>query len=269
LSALLFELRAEPSERLDLSPLAPQLLAGVGIGEIERIRLGQSKRGVRVGDVFRIAGDEPGEVVFAGGSSRFDRVAAGMTNGVVRVIGDAGAQAGRKMTGGRLIIEGSTGPHAGSGMRGGRIEIQGNTADHLGAPLAGEMAGMNGGLLVVRGRAGACVADRMRRGLIAVLQGAGELAGYRMIAGTLVVLGGAGDMPGYLMRRGSILLDRMPRRLSPTFIECGAPDSVFAELMNRHLIAEGIVTGPLLGTAPRRYGGDNAVLGKGEIMLPS
>src|SRR5690606_29440665 len=64
LSALVFEIRAEPSERLDLSPLAPQLLAGADIGEIERIRLGQSKRAARVGDVFRMAGDYAGEVVF-------------------------------------------------------------------------------------------------------------------------------------------------------------------------------------------------------------
>ena len=88
-----------------------------------------------------------------------------------------------------------------------------------------------------------------------------------MIAGTLVVAGGAGEMPGYLMRRGSILLDRPPKSLSPSFVECGAPDSVFAALIDRHLIAEGILKRPLLGNAPRRYGGDNAVSGKGEILV--
>ena len=266
MTALTFALIAEPPERLDLSPLTPQALAGMS--EIEKIRLGTSKRASTVGDLFRVTGDGAQTIVFEGGSSRFDRVAMGMTEGTVRVVGDVGAQAGRTMRGGALTIEGNAGPHAGSGMRGGRLEILGNTGDHLGAPLAGELAGVNGGVLIVRGRAGAYAADRMRRGLIAVLNGAGDHAGCRMIAGTLVVLGGAGEMPGYLMRRGSILLDRAPQDLSPTFVESGAPDSVFAMLVDRHLIAEGIIEQPLLGNAPRKYGGDNAVLGKGEILLP-
>jgi formylmethanofuran dehydrogenase subunit C len=127
---------------------------------------------------------------------------------------------------------------------------------------------MSGGTLVVRGSAGAFAGDRMRRGLIAILRGSGDHAGSRMIAGTLVVLGGTGAMPGYLMRRGSILLDRAPDKLSPSFVESGAPDSVFATLADRHLVAAGIVDRPLLGKAPRRYGGDNAVLGLGEILYP-
>ena len=154
----------------------------------------------------------PNDIVFDGGSSRFDGVATGHDGGAVRVAGDVGAQAGRAMRGGQLVVEGDAGPHAGSGMRGGRLEILGNAGDHLGAPLAGELAGMNGGVLIVRGKAGAFAADRMRRGLIAVLKGCGDHAGSRMIAGTLVVAGGAGEMPGYLMRRGSILLDRAPEK---------------------------------------------------------
>ncbi|TIQ52901.1 MAG: formylmethanofuran dehydrogenase subunit C, partial [Mesorhizobium sp.] len=77
----------------------------------------------------------------------------------------------------------------------------------------------------------------------------------------LVVAGGTGEMPGYLMRRGSILLDRAPKSLSPSFVECGAPESVFAAIVDRHLIAEGILKRPLLGKAPQKYGGDNVVLG--------
>lgn len=268
MTALTFTLIAEPPERLDLSPLTPSGLAGMAKGEIEKIRLGMSKHASTVGDVFHIAGDDVQAIVFEGGSNRLDRVALGMTEGTVSVIGDVGAEAGRAMRGGALTIEGNAGPHAGSGMRGGRLEILGNAGDHLSAPLAGELAGMKGGALIVRGRAGAFAADRMRRGLIAVLNGAGDHAGSRMIAGTLVVLGGTGEVSGYLMRRGSILLDRAPKNLSPSFVESGAPDSVFATLIDRYLMAEGILERPLLGTAPRKYGGDNAVLGKGEILFP-
>jgi formylmethanofuran dehydrogenase subunit C len=267
-TALTFTLKSEPSERLDLSALTPQNLAGKEISEIEALPLGLSRRAASVGDIFRVSGSDPLAIVFEGGSHRFDMVAQGMQEGAVRLIGDAGAQAGRAMTGGSLIIEGNAGPHAGSGMRGGRLEIKGNAGDHLGGPLAGELAGMNGGVLIVRGRAGAYAADRMRRGLIAVLKGTGDHAGSRMIAGTLVIAGGTGAMPGYLMRRGSILLDREPTALSPTFIECGAPDSVFAAVADRYLIAEGFFKKPLLGKTPRKYGGDNAVFGKGELLFP-
>lgn len=268
MKALTFTLVAEPPERLDLSPLTPERLAGRSRRDIERIRIGMSKRASLVADIFRIAGDDVSEIVFEGGSSRFDGVAQDMEKGDIRVIGSAGALAGRAMRGGRLTIQGNAGPHAGSAVRGGSIEITGNAGDRLGGPLAGELAGMNGGVLVVRGKAGCFVADRMRRGLIAVLKGSGDHAGSRMIAGTLIVVGGTGAMPGYLMRRGSILLDRAPGNLSPSFVECGAPDSVFASVVDRRLVADGILKRPLLGKAPRKYGGDNAVLGMGEILFP-
>lgn len=268
MKALTFTLRSEPSERLDLSALTPHNLAGLARREIEGLRLGMSKRASTVGDVFRVSGSDASAIVFEGGSPRLDMVAHDLQDGDVRVIGDSGAKAGHAMRGGSLVIEGNAGTHAGSGMRGGRLEIKGDAGDHLGAPLAGELAGMKGGVLIVRGKAGAFAADRMRRGLVAVLKGSGDHAGSRMIAGTLVVAGGTGAMPGYLMRRGSILLDRAPTVFSPTFIECGAPDSVFAAIVDRHLIAEGILKRRLLGNAPRRYGGDNAVLGKGEVLFP-
>ena len=268
MTAMTFTLIANPPERLDLSPLIPEKLAGMGRREIEKIRLGMSKRASTVADIFRVSGNDAQNIVFNGGSGRFDQVAAELTGGSVRVAGDAGSQAGRNVRGGRLVIEGSAGPHAGSGMRGGRLEIMGDAGDRLGGPLAGELAGMNGGMLIVRGRAGTFAADRMRRGLIAVLGGSGDHAGSRMIAGSLVIAGGTGAMPGYLMRRGSIFLDRAPENLSPSFVECGAPENAFAALLDRHLVAEGILKLPLLGKAPRRYGGDNAVLGMGEILFP-
>ncbi len=101
MKALTFTLRDEPPERLDLSPLTPQGLAGLDMRDIEKIRLGQSKRASTVGDIFRMSGSDPGNIVFDGGSSRFDGVATGLTDGAVRVAGDVGAQAGRAMRGGQ------------------------------------------------------------------------------------------------------------------------------------------------------------------------
>jgi len=267
MSRLTFTLRGEPEERLDLSQLTPAGLAGMSIKAIAALPIGQSRRNSTVGDNFRITGNDETNIVFAGGSSRFDGIATGLHDGAIRVVGDTGAETGRLMRNGALTVEGSVGPYAGSGMRGGRIEIFGNAGERLGGPVSGEMAGMAGGLLIVRGKAGERAGDRMRRGLIAVLKGAGDFAGSRMIAGTLVVVGGAGKMPGYLMRRGSILLDREPASRSPSFVESGAPDLAFARLTDRYLMELKLIKRPLLGPTPRRFGGDNAVLGLGEILL--
>ena len=152
MTALTFTLIEEPPGRLDLSPLTPQALAGMQRSDIEKIQIGTSRMPLALGEVFRISGNHVQTIFLEGGSSRFDRVGAGLTEGAIRVAGDVGAQAGRGMRGGRLTVEGNAGPHAGSGMRGGRLEILGDADDHLGAPLAGELAGMNGGVLVVRGK---------------------------------------------------------------------------------------------------------------------
>lgn len=267
MSALTFTLRHEPPERLDLSRLVPYVLAGLSKAEIEKIEIGTTRYGSHVGDIFRLKGNDLANLVFEGGSARFDGVGTGMTGGTVCVGGSVGAQAGRLMRGGTLLVEGDAGPFAASCMSGGRIEISGNAGERIGGPLAGEMAGMKGGVAIVRGKAGARAGDRMRRGLIAVRKGCGDYAGSRMIAGTLVVLGKAGAMPGYLMRRGTIVLGKMPAELSPGFVQTGAPEIAFAGLLDRYLMDEGVLAKLVLGHAPRRWGGDNAVLGLGEILV--
>jgi formylmethanofuran dehydrogenase subunit C len=69
------------------------------------------------------------------------------------------------------------------------------------------------------------------------------------------------------MKRGSLLFDRKPADLSPTFVDCGRVEIAFPALFDRYLMEEGILDRPLLGARPYRFGGDNAVLGKGEIMF--
>lgn len=267
MKSLTFTLLSEPPERLDLSPLVPARLAGMAAREVEKIRLGLSKRGLMVGDVFRLSGGDASTIIFEGGSRRFDGVGTRLTGGTIRVAGDVGAQVGRRMSDGTILIEGSAGLHAGSGMSGGRLEILGDAGDFAAGPLAGELAGMSGGTLIVRGRAGDRAGDRMRRGLLAVLGGCGDYAGSRMIAGTVAIMGASGRMPGYLMRRGSILIDHVPEMLSPSFVESGVWNSAFASIVDRHLIEDNILREPLLHRTVRRYCGDNAVLGKGEILI--
>jgi formylmethanofuran dehydrogenase subunit C len=172
------------------------------------------------------------------------------------------------MRGGRLHIAGNAGPWAGARMSGGTLSIAGNAGDHLGGALPGDVRGMNGGLVVVRGNAGARTGYRMRRGVIAIQGDAGDHVGARMIAGTVLVLGEkCGAYPGFAMRRGTLLLRRRPPHMLPTFADAGEHDLGFIELLARTLRAEVTIELDGLGTRVRRYVGDAATGGKGEVLV--
>jgi formylmethanofuran dehydrogenase subunit C len=266
-SPLVLTLRHAPDQRLDLAPLVPHSLAGKRAAEIEKIELQTTRTRLTVGDAFRLRMGDAAHIRIEGAGERLDRIGHAMTDGEIVVEGDVGAQAGRLMRGGSLVIRGSAGPWAGSAMTGGRLEVLRDAADHLGGPFAGETVGMRGGVIVVRRNAGARAADRMRRGTIVVEGACGPYAGSRMIAGTLVALRRAGPLPGYLMKRGTIVLGADCEELSPTFIDCGAHALVALRLMadfvdGHSRRAAACLRGPL-----RRYAGDMAVLGKGEIFV--
>ncbi len=269
MSSLIFSLRDAPDQRLDLSPLVAQNLAGKSAGEIARIELQTTRMRVAVGDVFHIREGDPAAIVIEGGAERLDRVGIGMASGSIRVDGEVGVEAGRLMSGGQLSIQGNAGPFAGSGMKGGTLDIDGDVGERLGGPLSGETVGMSGGVLHVRGDAGARAGDRLRRGFILIEGRAGSYAGSRMIAGTLAIGGEVGDLPGYLMNRGTILLGRGATLFSPSFGDCGEHDLVAAHLMANYIAQ---VSGKLAGLFRRplrRLVGDLAALGKGEILLPN
>jgi len=268
LSSLTFSLRAPPTQRLDLSLLTPQNLAGKSVAEVASIELQTTRMRITAGDVFRIREGDPAAIVIEGGSARFDRVGQGLTAGSIRVEGDVGVEAGRLMSGGQLTVHGAAGPFAGSGMKGGTLIIEGDAGERLGGPLSGETVGMSGGVLHVRGDAGERAGDRLRRGFILIEGRAGAYAGSRMIAGTLAVGGETGDLPGYLMGRGTILLGRGATLFSPTFGDCGEHDLVAARLLADYIAQASAKLGDLFRRPLRRLAGDLAALGKGEILLP-
>ena len=268
LNPLTFSLRAAPAQRLDLSPLTPQNLAGKTIAEIERIDVGTTRVRVTAGDVFRIRDGDPTTLVVEGGAERFDRVGMGLTAGSIRVEGEVGVEAGRLMSGGQLTIHGRAGPFAGSGMKGGTLTIQGDAGERLAGPLSGETVGMSGGVLHVSGDAGERAGDRLRRGFILIEGRAGSYAGSRMIAGTLAIGGEAGDLPGYLMGRGTILLGRGATLVSPSFGDCGEHELVAARLLADYVAQGSVKLAELFRRPLRRLAGDLAALGKGEILLP-
>jgi len=263
---LVLVMHTNPQQRLDLSPLVPPRLAGKTVAEIGKLELQTDRERVAVGDIFRLSGNDTTRVRIEGATDRLDQIGHEMSGGEIVVEGDVGNQAGRLMRGGRLIIKGNTGHWAASGMRDGYVEITGAAGDRLGGPLAGETAGMRGGLVVVRGDVGERAGDRLRRGTIIVEGRAGAYAGSRLIAGTLVLRRRAGQLPGYLMRRGTIVLADGCDELLPTFVDCGVHDLVAMRLLAAFVKARSVAAAGALRVPLRRFAGDTAVLGKGEIF---
>jgi formylmethanofuran dehydrogenase subunit C len=265
---LVLTLRAPPPQRLDLSGLLPHLLAGKSETDIARIAVATTRAPLAVGDIFAIRMGDPTAIRFTGGSEHFDDIGRGLTDGEITVEGDVGLRAGRHMSGGRLAIQGDAGPWAASGMSGGTIEIAGAASERLGGPLPGEVAGMRGGVVIVRGDAGERAGDRLRRGTILVEGDAGPHAGSRMVAGTLMIRGTTGALPGYLMRRGTLIIGQAPAAPSPTFVDCGVHDLVACRLLAAHVRPYSAALARLLARPLRRFAGDMAVMGKGELFCP-
>lgn len=268
MSPLILRQRVTPEQRLDLAVLTPQRLAGKSRREIAKLELQTTRRAVRVGDIFDVSVGSAEHIVIEGGSERFDRVGEGMSAGSIVVKGDVGERAGRLMAGGRLTIEGSAGHWAASGMIEGFIQIVGDVGDRLGGPLSGEVQGMSGGLVVVRGNAGARAGDRLRRGIAIIEGGAGRAPGSRMLAGTLIIRGPVGERAGYLMRRGTIVLGGAGGALDPTFVDCGVLDLTAHRLMAAYVRSASPKSARIFQRPLRRFVGDMAMIGKGEIFVP-
>lgn len=269
MSSFTFTLRQEPPQRVDLSALTPDRIAGKSVAEIEKIELGTTRASTKAGDIFRIAGGDLKSLRYEGGSARFDLVGAKLLPGFsIHVEGDVGLQLGRAAKGGRIAVSGDAGAYAASGNEGAHIEVKGDVGDFLAAPLAGELAGMSGGRIVVRGKAGARAGDRLRRGILIIEGDAGEDLGSRLIAGTIIVLGETAGRVGYLNKRGSLVLAKR-KDFGPTYMDCGPHILAFAGFFARGLRDDSPAASALLSGRLQRFGGDTAVYGKGEILTPA
>ncbi len=126
---------------------------------------------------------------------------------------------------------------------------------------------MSGGTILVEGSAGIELGMRMRRGVIAVRGPVRDFAGLQMKGGTIVLMGGAEIRTGAWMVRGTII-SLVPLRLLPTFAFACAYQPTFVRLYAKYLDSFGfrIPIGADAGSY-RRYTGDTAVPGKGEILV--
>ena len=244
---LIARLRAPLRGRADLGEILSTGWTSLKAAELAR-RPVRAEKPLTVGDLFDVSGEPGGRIRFEGDLALADRVGAGLSEGEVIVEGNVGAEAGMGMTGGSLEIRGDAGPRAGAA-----------------APEA--RRGMTGGELIVRGSAGPEAGVLMRRGLVAIAGGAGSHAGAGMIAGTVLVFGGIGAAVGLWSKRGSIVA-LGPVTVPSTYrYACTyQPPHLRVTLMRlRTRYALPVEARHLTGFY-RRYSGDLADLGKGEIL---
>ena len=110
MSTLSFTLRDAPTRQVNLSALIPSRLAGLSLGDIEKLSIGSGEGARCVGDVFSVSGS-PGEtIVISGGSSQFDYVGADLDGGSIIVEGAVGNLAARGMTSGNRLVFSPTMP---------------------------------------------------------------------------------------------------------------------------------------------------------------
>lgn len=252
---------------LEAENLSPDVIATLRHHEIAALPVFLGKRQRRLDDFFTIEGDGSEELEIRGDLGRVKWIGRGMTRGRLAVAGNAGMHLGAYMKGGAIEVRGSASDWIGAEMTGGRIHIHGDAGGQIGAAYRGSLAGMKGGIIVVEGAAGIEIGMRMRRGLIAVKGPVRDFAGLQMKGGTLFLLGGAEIRTGAWMVRGTIV-SLKPITLLPTFSFACTYNPTFLQLYARRLHALGVALPDASHAGGyRRYSGDAAVPGKGEILL--
>ncbi len=269
MNALTLTLREQPRHALDVSFLSPDRLAGLDHEAISALPLCNGNRRQQLSGLFDIRGDDTRELVIRNSSKHLHGIGTGMASGLIRIEGDAGDHLGQDMRGGFIEVSGNAGHWAASGMCEGTILVEGNCGEFAGGALPGDRQGMCGGTLLVRGNIGDRAGDHLRRGHILVEGNAGAYCGSRMVAGTIVVLGKTGLKPGYAMKRGTLLLCEIPEQLPSTFNDCGEHNLGFLPLLINSFATLDTRFAELCNgnCRVRRYAGDLAVDGKGEVLV--
>lgn len=242
-------LRGPLRDRVDVRGLAWAALPGMTASAMAQQPVWVEGRGqLPLGEVFEVAGGPGPCLRFIGDLSLVDGIGAGLAAGEVVVEGNAGSCVGGRMTGGLIEIRGDVGPRAGGAE-------------------AGAKRGMQGGEIIVRGSADREAGIGMRRGLVVVQGRAGHHAGRGMLAGSVLVFGALAEEPGLFSRRGSIVAFG-PHVVPATYrYACTYRPPHLRVTLSYLQARRGVpVTAEQLAGPYRRYSGDLAELGAGEIL---
>ncbi len=267
MNTIALTLKEPPTVPLEAEVLSPDTLAPLRYNEIGALPIFLGKRQLRLEDFFTIEGEGSDELEIRGDLGRVKWIGRGMTRGKITVLGNAGMHLGAHMKGGTIEVRGDAADWIGAEMTGGLIHVHGDAGGQIGAAYRGSLSGMNGGVILVEGSAGMEIGMRMRRGILAVKGRVRDFAGLQMKGGTIFLFGGAEIRTGAWMIRGTIVC-LTPIALLPTFSYACTYHPTFLHLYTRRLKALGFSIPYRAGDGGfRRYSGDAAVPGQGEILV--
>ena len=269
MSTLTFTLKDATAQRIDCSPLTPDLLADKTIAQITAIELVTGNKTERADTLFDISGEDTSDIKFANSTDKLDFIGRNMTTGTITVEGNVGAYLGLFLEGGQITVTGDTGVYTACEMKSGQIKINGNAGDFVGGARPGYKNGMTGGTVIVTGNTGARTGDHMRRGMILIEGNAGDYCAARMISGTIAVLGNVGTHLGLGMKRGTVLLTQAPAQgMSANFNDCGSHTLAFLPLLfNSFTKLDTKFATVDAFSRVQRYAGDLGGIGMGEILV--
>jgi formylmethanofuran dehydrogenase subunit C len=242
-------LRRPLQTRADLGAVLAGAWSGLAAVDLaRRPALLDGGTSVPLGDLFELSGAPAGRIRFEGDLTKADRLGAGLAEGEV-------------------IVDGPVGDETGLGMSGGVIDVHGDAGARTGGAAGDARRGMTGGELLVRGGAGPEPGMRMRRGLLVVMADVAGHAGPGMIAGTVIVFGDTGPAPGRWSKRGSIVALGSVQ-IPPTYrYACTyQPEHLRLTLLRLRKRYDLAVDQRYVSGSYRRYSGDLADLGRGEIL---
>jgi formylmethanofuran dehydrogenase subunit C len=258
-------LKERPTVPVEAELLTPDVIAPLRHEEVCALPVVVGKRQRRVDDFFEVEGAGSEDITIRGDAGRIKWIGRGMTRGRITIEGNAGMHLGAYMKGGAIDVSGDASDWVGGEMVDGTIHIHGNAGGQVGAAYRGSLSGMKGGTILIDGSAGIELGMRMRRGVIAVKGPVKDFAGLQMKGGTIVLMGGAEIRTGAWMVRGTII-SLTPIRLLPTFLYACAYNPAFLSIYARRLKLDGFDI-PYGDGSYRRFTGDSAVPGKGEIFV--
>jgi formylmethanofuran dehydrogenase subunit C len=268
---LVIRLKTPTSIPLEVDTIRLETVRDQPLDDVKRTPIQYGNTQVPLAEHFDVSGSAAdNEIVWEGDCSKVKLIGTHLTEGRIRVDGNAGMHLGAEMRGGEIIVNGNAADWAGAQMHGGRIHVHGNVGHLAGAAYRGGRRGMTGGEILVDANAGNELGQAMRRGLIAVGGKAGDAVGFNLIAGTILLFGETGLRPGAGMRRGTIGLfgTMAPPAMLPTFKFACAYRPVFLRFYFVHLRNLGFsVPDQCLSAVYHRYCGDLLELGKGEILI--
>ncbi len=269
---LTISLQSKTTIPLEVDQLQMEKVKTQSLDEIKKTEIYLGNEKCQLAGHFSVEGSaaDDSEIIWEGNCEKVKLIGSGLTQGTIRVNGNAGMHLGAEMKGGEIIVEGNASDWVGAEMKGGAITVKGNAGHLVGAAYRGGFKGMTGGEIYIHGNAGNEIGHSMRRGFIAIGGDSGDAPGFHMIAGSIFLFGKPGIRPGAGMKRGTICFfdsENAPALL-PSFKYTLTYRPVFMTYFLKELIKHDFpIEESFLTSSYARHNGDFLETGLGEVLI--